>query len=339
MDAGNNEEILVLIDEEDVANRVEKFRRVLIGKLISTKQANMGALENAFRNIWGQPRGFKGEKIGHNLFLFHFNDEEAMNRAMEGGPWSFRNRWLVLLRWRCGIAENDKAFSRVKFWVQIWGAPLHCRTEKVAHKLCAALGKVFKVGLYKDVTTGNVFMKWLIEFELKNCLQKGMNMGNPNDGIHWLDLRYEKIPKYCAKCGYFGHDDDECELEKMALKIGEVFISKYLGSWLKVREMRKKVALFEKRNTQVEGNEDTRRKVGMIKKIEIEALLERMAMTMKDGPPKINETNKEELERETIGENHNSMIMESMKVQFDRAMANLDWNSLFPESKGASVWI
>ncbi|KAF7802792.1 cysteine desulfurase mitochondrial-like [Senna tora] len=223
---------MVLIDEEDVANGVEKFRRVLIGKLISTKQANLGALENAFRNIWRQPRGFKGEKTGHNLFLFHFNDEEAMNREMEGGPWSFRNRWLVLLTWRCGITENDKAFSRVKLWVQIWGAPLHCRTEKVARKLCAALGKVFEVGLYEDVTTGNVFMKWL-EFELKNCLRKGMNMGNPNDGIHCMDLRYEKIPKYCAKCGYFGHDDDKCELEKMALKIGEVFISKYLGSWFK----------------------------------------------------------------------------------------------------------
>ncbi|KAF7802831.1 Retrovirus-related Pol polyprotein from transposon RE1 [Senna tora] len=136
------------------------------------------------------------------------------------------------------------------------GAPLHRRTEKVARKLCAALGKVFEVGLYEDVTIGNVFMKGLIEFELKNCLRKGMNMGNPNDRIHWLDLQYEKIAKYCAKCGYFGHDDDVYEIEKMALKIGEVFISKDLGSWLKVRQKGKMVAWFEKRNTQVEGNED-----------------------------------------------------------------------------------
>ncbi|KAF7821278.1 putative ribonuclease H-like domain, reverse transcriptase zinc-binding domain-containing protein [Senna tora] len=255
--------ILVLIDEEDVANGIENHQQVLMGKLISEKLVNRGAMENAFRNIWGQPRGFKVEETGHNLFLFHLKDQDAMNRVLEGGSWSFRNRWLVLSRWKRGLNETDEVFS-----------------------------------------------KGLVNFDLRNCLRKGVNMGNPKDGIHWLDLRYEKIPKYCSKCGHFGHDDDECEIEKNALKKGEIFTSKYLGSWLKAREGGKKVAWVEKNNTQHIENDDGGRRVGMIKKNETEALLERMAkMSMKESTPKLNTHNKGEIEGERNAKNSKGVVM------------------------------
>ncbi|KAF7822031.1 putative ribonuclease H-like domain, reverse transcriptase zinc-binding domain-containing protein [Senna tora] len=71
---------------------------------------------------------------------------------------------------------------------------------------------------------------------------------------------------------------------------GEVFTSKDLGTWLKAREGGKKVQWVENDNDTTHNNNDHERKVGLVRKIETEALLERMAkMTMQEDMLKRND--------------------------------------------------
>ncbi|KAF7807159.1 cysteine desulfurase mitochondrial-like [Senna tora] len=198
----------------------------LMGKIVSTKAVNKGAMENAFKNIWNQPVGFKVEEVGQNSFLLHFAKEKDMDKALENGPWIFRNRWMILTRWRRGLEGSNDLLTKVDIGVQIWGTPLHCRTAKVAEKLCSLLGAVKEVGLYEDQNSGNVFMKGLVEFDLKKPVRKGANLGNVKDGVFWVDFRYEKIPRCCYECGLFGHEESECVMKKPTMEIGKEFSSK-----------------------------------------------------------------------------------------------------------------
>ncbi|KAF7844721.1 putative ribonuclease H protein At1g65750 family [Senna tora] len=48
---------------------VHACRYTLMGRVLAAKPANRQALENAFRNIWGQPKGFKIEELEHNTLM------------------------------------------------------------------------------------------------------------------------------------------------------------------------------------------------------------------------------------------------------------------------------
>ncbi|KAF7801984.1 DUF4283 domain protein [Senna tora] len=99
------------------------------------------------------------EEMDRNTFLFHFVKEKDMERALDNGPWIFSNKWLTLTRWKRGVEGLDDALSTVNIWMQVWGVPLHCRTEKVATKLCYLMGNV----------------------------KEGANLGNKNDGVFgWI---------------------------------------------------------------------------------------------------------------------------------------------------------
>ncbi|KAF7840788.1 cysteine desulfurase mitochondrial-like [Senna tora] len=310
-----DDDVLVVYEEDEVLKGIENRVFTLAGKWISTKPANKGALENAFRNIWNQPQGFRVEEMNHNLFLFHFTYEKDMERVLDAGSWIFRNKWLIMARWKRGMDGTEEAFSMVNIWMQIWGAPLQCRTEKVARKLCAVMGDVQEVGLFEDQTQGTIFIKGLVSFNLKNALRKGTNLGNSNDGVFWVDFRYEKIPRCCFSCGVFGHDESECETKKKVEDMGKVFLPKELGSWIKAVYGGKKIAWPGEARAKQGDSMGEERKMGLVKKNETELLMEKLArMTVEENAKKkqskmvveaVNEVGREEKE-----EGNTNMIIE-----------------------------
>ncbi|KAF7835257.1 cAMP-regulated phosphoprotein-like protein [Senna tora] len=133
----------------------------------------------------------------------------------------------------------------------------------------------------EDQSTGNFFMKGLILFELKNALRKGINLGNTKDGIHWVDYRFERIPKCCYTCGVFGHEEEECETVRKAKQRNEEFTSRELGPWLKAGVIGRKVEWGGGggSNGPREGQKGMyeERKVGTVKKVSTEELMEKLA--------------------------------------------------------------
>ncbi|KAF7839223.1 cysteine desulfurase mitochondrial-like [Senna tora] len=316
-----DEEFLVVYEEDEVIDDKKNDVFTLAGKLISTRTVNKGAMENAFRNIWNQPTGFKMEEMDQNMFLFHFKNERDMERVLEGEAWIFRNRWLILARWRRGMDDTEEEFTRVKLWMQLWGAPLHCRTEKMAKKLCSLMGDVLEVGFYEDQAGGTFFMKGLINFSVKNAIQKGANLGNKKDGVFWVDFRYEKIPRCCFSCGMFGHDKGECESMKEAEEKGETFTPKDLGPWVKALGGGRKMTWAGEDKSKNEGvTKSEGHKVGLVRRNDTESLLEKLAsMTMKDI----------DMQNGKVGVDENASVMVEEDSQMDGVIVGSGENDMY----------
>jgi hypothetical protein len=57
-----------------------------------------------------------------------------------------------------------------------------------------------------------------------------MFIGNPKDGINWVDFRYENLPMFCFNCGLVGHNEDNCEAPAQLIPEGG---TNPRGPWLR----------------------------------------------------------------------------------------------------------
>lgn len=73
-------------------------------------------------------------------------------------------------------------------------------------------------------------IKIKVKFDIKNPIRAGMYIGNENDGINWVDFRYENLPLLCFKCGLIGHASENCEDESAILPEGT---TNPRGPWLR----------------------------------------------------------------------------------------------------------
>ncbi|KAF7823970.1 hypothetical protein G2W53_022114 [Senna tora] len=160
-------------------------------------------------------------------------------------------------------------------------------------------------------------MKGLIWYDVKKPLRCGVNLGNAKDGIYWADFRYEKIPKHCYTCGIFGHDEEECVDGKRADSDHGESDDNNLGSWLKARSAGKKITWpglnksGEQRRSVEEG-----RKVGMVRKVVPEDLMEKLArMTMREEVATPNENRCEDVRME---ETQNMLVNPKMGVMQEK---------------------
>ena len=92
----------------------------LVGKLLIEKPINLNALKRTINIIWNLKESVIIKPVDSNVFIFqllHWKDKE---RVMEGRPWCFEQRLLLLQE-----ISNDTVPSKVTlnfslFWVRLY---------------------------------------------------------------------------------------------------------------------------------------------------------------------------------------------------------------------------
>ncbi|KAJ1390239.1 Zinc knuckle CX2CX4HX4C [Sesbania bispinosa] len=186
--------------------------------------------ENALAGIWCNPKGLKVEEISDEKFQFLFDETRDGDRVLQCSPWIFRNAWLSLKRWECGQELKAFNFSVVPLNMQIWGLPLHCRTTKMETKIGACMGEVRDSEVF-EIKEKGFFVKVLIKFDTTKPLKAGINVGSRDDGVSWVDFRYEKLPQFCYSCGLVGSLKKQNENQEEPA----------LGPWLRASQFGRRI--------------------------------------------------------------------------------------------------
>lgn len=187
------------------ASNVDNFllaKNSLVGKVLTAKSLNRGAVKDIILKAWGDHEGVTISDMGTNLFLFTFPSMKDVMEVVNRSPWFVMNHLISLQRWdpQASIYEID--FDWVPFWVQLHGLPLEFMNSKNAVKLTEQIGDVIEVeNPLMDGTLLRTFMRVKVSINIKQPFLTGCWV--PRQGLpkSWILFRYERLQDFCVNCG------------------------------------------------------------------------------------------------------------------------------------------
>lgn len=120
----DEEEGVLAIDGAKVGDNVHGFagfnaKLCVVARFISDGHVEFPAMQQTLASLWRPGRGVYMKELEPNLYLFQFYHELDVKRVLEGSPWSFNRRALVMARMKEGDNPRTISLNSMDLWVQI----------------------------------------------------------------------------------------------------------------------------------------------------------------------------------------------------------------------------
>jgi hypothetical protein len=109
-----------------------------------------------------------------------------------------------------GAAMLPEAPRGVEAWVQIHKLPPLFRNMEVLSQLASRVGKILAVETSPVQTRTGTFHRVRVKLDSTKPLTRFVPLAVEGSGRMLLQVKYEKMPKYCEHCGFMGHTYLEC---------------------------------------------------------------------------------------------------------------------------------
>jgi hypothetical protein len=116
----------------------------LVGQIISQKIQNNQTMNAALAKAWFFANPFSFTVLGPNLFLFKFIEKDHITRILNN-VWNMNGFLFAIQTWYPSATLRDPSLSKVSFWIQVHGLPLHNMTINNAIAIGKELGLLVKV--------------------------------------------------------------------------------------------------------------------------------------------------------------------------------------------------
>jgi hypothetical protein len=188
---------------------VERGSTCVVGKLLADRVVGKEILKTPLIRAW-QPTGWVNFKnIGSNLFLIEFENEWDKSRIMEGRPWTFDGDLVSLAEFDGITPPSQLEFEKAAFWVRMFELPLACMSKEMGQRIGASVGTVEEVEVDDEGVGWGEYLRVRIILDLSKPLSR-VRFIKLRDKSIWIPFRYEKIPRFCFKCGTIRHGDRGC---------------------------------------------------------------------------------------------------------------------------------
>lgn len=211
----------IYLDEGNEGNKSQE-QAALVGKVITDRSLNRGAIKNMLGKAWGNPEGLQVSDVGFNLFLFSFNNKEDALEVLNKTPWYVMNKLISLQFWNSQMSMKEIIFSRVQFWVQVHELPLDFISVKSAEKILNEMGEVLEIE--DPMVEGKLirpFIRARVVVNIHQALFTGCWVPRRNLPKVWVFIRYERLQDLCFNCGIIGHEQKTCQNEKVVSSMGK----------------------------------------------------------------------------------------------------------------------
>ena len=105
-------------------------------------------------------------------------------------------------------------------WVKALGALIPLLNDRNARSIAQRVGKVLDMTpTHKNGVLTNYFMRFKMETSLNKPHLEGFFLKSEWWNLIWVQMKYERLPVFCYKCGMVGHKEQYC----VSPGVGEIF--------------------------------------------------------------------------------------------------------------------
>ncbi|KAM0920198.1 hypothetical protein ACQ4PT_007655 [Festuca glaucescens] len=132
--------------KEEITDPPEKAKWLVIGKVYTPRGFSPTALYAYMRSAWNLVKEVIWRKLEDNLFTIQFGCLGDWSKAMNMGPWLFRNNYVLILEEYDGFMNpRSVALDKIISWVRVLTLPDNYPAEHVIKGICRPIGEIKEV--------------------------------------------------------------------------------------------------------------------------------------------------------------------------------------------------
>ncbi|CAO2837904.1 unnamed protein product [Amaranthus hypochondriacus] len=208
-----------LVGEEDVVdlsntecNLYDKSSLKLVGRLLTERPFNFETMEKFMKHVWNLKEDAIVSPIGEkNLFLFEFFNRGDKDKVLDGRPWCFGDRLLILQETSAQLEPSQVILNHSPFWVRLYNLPFGYRSNESIKAISAAIGEVLEVE-DDDYAEVEPFRRVKIMIDVTKPIKRFQRIRTKGGETVKIDIKYDKLPHFCCLCGMMSHTNEYCTL-------------------------------------------------------------------------------------------------------------------------------
>ena len=193
----------------DTSDLIQENSLTLIGRLTNPAAQRLWSLIPFLSNRWNLKGKAIGSDLGRGFFQFRFDFEEDIQKVLENRPYHFDQRMVILQRWEPIISPSFP--SKIPFWIQLDGLPLHYWKPTMLKSIGEQLGEYVK----QDLTPTTAMIQVLIDGFKPLIMETMIDFADGSEAL--VTLTYKKLRGHCFYCFRLSHEEKDCT-EKPAPK-------------------------------------------------------------------------------------------------------------------------
>lgn len=192
-----------VVELEDSHINDRSWNNCLIGHFLDGKMAFL-LLSSTARKIWKDHGRIKIKQVGA-CYFFEFQDEGTKSRVLEGGPYFFSRKYLVLKDWHRMLVPSTDHPSTIPAWIKIHKLPLECWTQEGLSRITSTIGKTLHVDIATAQQQRLDFARVCVEVSANSDLPKTIQIRHGLESVT-VFIEHQWLPPRFSKCKVFGYD-------------------------------------------------------------------------------------------------------------------------------------
>jgi hypothetical protein len=218
----DEEEIDDLVFEDEETAPKEGIKWMALARVHTANFFSPQTFEQHMRIAWSPAKEIQFHHIEGNMFSIQCNCLGDWLKVEEGGPWLFRQNIVCIQKYDGFAPPETVDLNTFETWIQIHKLPVGYRNDALIKNLTEKkVGKVKKVEI--NVQGVGNFVRARVVLDVRKVLARFVSVSRSGQREIY-QIKYEKMPKFCAACGFMGHTHLECgsgEHEEDKLKWGD----------------------------------------------------------------------------------------------------------------------
>lgn len=178
----------------------DRVSLMLVGKLLTDRPFYVEGFKRTMTHVWSLSSKVVIRVLAPNLFAFQFFHWRDKDKVLDGRPWCFDHRLLILNEIHDDEQPSQVSLNTSPFWIRIHNLPFNCRSEPYVKAVASPIGTVLEIddddfGLERDCRVR-------VMMDVNKTLRRKQDIKKKDGSIITVEFKYERLPYFCFMCGF-----------------------------------------------------------------------------------------------------------------------------------------